>query len=47
MGYLEVEGSGSCAEMDRDVALPEAMAVGGVGPQWAWFHQLGFPVFKL
>lgn len=29
MGYLEVEGSGSCAEMDRDVALPEAMAVGG------------------
>ena len=28
MGYIEVEGSGSYAEMDRDVALPEAMAMG-------------------
>lgn len=47
MGYLEVQGSGSCAEMDRDVALPEAMVTGrqdhsGPGP-----YQLGFQVFKL
>lgn len=47
IGYLEVQGSGSCAEMDRDVALPEVMVMGRQDHSGPGSHQLGFPVFKL